>query len=118
VGAGIDDAKFAEDLSRLVGDHDISVASRTRDGRGGTSWQTSVRRQRILDAAQIRAMPKGTALLLATGIRAVMLDLRPWYTGPLAAELAAAATAAEARITANANRNHHGMTRPEEATTS
>ncbi|MER6754963.1 TraM recognition domain-containing protein [Micromonospora echinofusca] len=118
VGAGIDDAKFAEDLSRLVGDHDITVASRTRDGRGGTSWQTSVRRQRILDAAQIRAMPKGTALLLATGIRAVMLDLRPWYTGPLAAELTAAATAAEARITTNANRNHHGMTRPEEATTS
>lgn len=104
VGAGIDDAKFAEDLSRLIGDHDVSVASRTRDGRGGTSWQTSVRRQRILDAAQIRAMPKGTAVLLATGVRAAMLDLLPWFTGPLAAELTAAAKAAETRITANAVR--------------
>lgn len=103
VGAGIDDARFAEDLSRLVGEHDIAIGSRTRDGRGGTSWQTSVRRQRILDPAQIRAMPKGTALLLATGVRAAMLNLLPWYTGPLSAELSAAAKAAEARITANAN---------------
>ncbi|MEU7802654.1 TraM recognition domain-containing protein [Micromonospora arborensis] len=104
IGAGIDDAKFAEDLSRLVGEHDITVGSRTRDGRGGTSWQTSVRRQRILDAAQIRAMPKGTALLLATGVRAAMLTLLPWYSGPMAAELSAAAKVGNARITANANR--------------
>lgn len=112
VGAGIDDAKFAEDLSRLVGEHDISVGSRTRDGRGGTSWQTSVRRQRILDAAQIRAMPKGTALLLATGVRAAMLDLLPWYTGPLAAELTAAAKASDARITTNANHSRRPAAGP------
>ncbi|GGM24102.1 type IV secretory system conjugative DNA transfer family protein [Dactylosporangium sucinum] len=102
VGAGIDDARFAEDLSRLIGEHDISVASRTRDGQGNTSHQISTRRQRILDPAQIRAMPKGTALLLATGIRAAMLDLLPWYAGPHADELARAAAAANDQITANA----------------
>lgn len=102
VGAGIDDARFAEDLSRLIGEHDVSVASRTRDAQGYNSWQTSVRRQRILDPAQIRALPKGTGLLLATGIKVAMLDLLHWFEGPLAEELSAAAAAANAEVTANA----------------
>jgi len=102
VGAGIDDARFAEDLSRLVGDHDVSVASRTRGGRGQDSWQTSTRRQRILDAAQIRAMPKGTALLLATGMRVALLNLQPWFEGPLAERLAQALAASTAAMKASA----------------
>jgi type IV secretory pathway TraG/TraD family ATPase VirD4 len=110
VGAGIDDPRLAEDLSRLVGEHDIAVASRTRDAHGYNSWQTSVRRQRILEPAQIRALPKGSALLLATGVKVAMLDLLPWYQGPLAAELSAAAAAAEAEMTANATRAHRAAT--------
>jgi type IV secretory pathway TraG/TraD family ATPase VirD4 len=102
IGAGIDDARFAEDLSRLVGEHDITVASRTRDGSGIGSWQTSVRRQRILDPAQIRALPKGSALLLATGVRVAMLRLLPWYAGPHAVEINAAVERATEEITRNA----------------
>ena len=102
VGAGIDDARFAEDLSRLIGEHDITVGSHTRDGTGNSSWQTSVRRQRILDPAQIRALPKGTALLLSTGVRVAMLDLLPWYTGPHAATLNAAFEQATRLITTRA----------------
>lgn len=102
VGAGIDDAKFAEDLSRLIGEHDVSIASRTRDAQGYQSSQVSVRRQRILDPAQIRALPKGTALLLATGVKVAMLDLLPWYDGPLADELGRSAAAANEQITTNA----------------
>jgi type IV secretory pathway TraG/TraD family ATPase VirD4 len=82
VGAGIDDAKLAEDLSRLVGEHDVPVGSLTRDGSGLASWQTSTRRQRVLEPAQIRALEKGTALLLATGIPVALVRLVPWYEGP------------------------------------
>lgn len=112
VGAGIDDARFAEDMSRLIGEHDIPVASRTRDGSGHTSWQTSVRRQRILDGAQIRALPKGTALLLATGIRVAMIDLLPWYEGPIAEQLSAAATQAADAIAREANAAYTRPGRP------
>jgi type IV secretory pathway TraG/TraD family ATPase VirD4 len=76
VGAGIDDAKLAEDLSRLVGEHDVPVGSLTRDGSGLASWQTSTRRQRVLEPAQIRALDKGTALLLATGIPVALVRCR------------------------------------------
>jgi type IV secretory pathway TraG/TraD family ATPase VirD4 len=105
IGAGMDDARFAEDLSRLVGEHDVTVASRTRDGQGQTSYQTSTRRQRILDPAQIRALPKGTALLLATGIRVAMLDLLPWYDSARSEQLAAAVAASTADMTRRAQQS-------------
>lgn len=108
IGAGIDDPKLAEDLSKLVGEHDVPVGSATRDGSGHRSWQTSVRRQRILEAAQIRVLGKGTALLLATGLKVAMIDLLPWYEGPHAAALNAAADKATLRITANARRTYRG----------
>jgi type IV secretory pathway TraG/TraD family ATPase VirD4 len=99
IGAGIDDARMAEDVSRLIGDHDVPMASRTRDGSGISSWQTSTHRRRILEPADIRALPRGHALLLATGIRAAMIRLLPWYTGPHAARLQANVTAATTAIT-------------------
>ena len=106
VGAGIDDPKLAEDISRLVGEHDVPTVARTRDGAGHHTWQTSLRRQRILDAAQIRALPKGSALLLATGIKPALLDLLPWYDGPDATRLTREVGRATDRITRHARDTH------------
>ena len=78
LGAGLDDARFAEDVSRLIGDHDVTVRSVSR-GSGHASESTSLRRQRILPPEAIRALPRGRALLLATGAKAAMIDLQPWY---------------------------------------
>ncbi len=102
IGAGIDDAKFAEDISRLIGEHDVRVRSTTR---GGGSWSssTSLRQQRVMTAAQVRALPKGRALLFVTGIRAAQVRLRPWYKGPRAREVQAAVDSAEAELTRRAS---------------
>ena len=78
LGAGLDDARFVEDVSRLVGDHDVSVRSVSR-GDGRASESVSLRRQRVLPPEQLRALPKGSALLLATGCRPAMVSLVPWY---------------------------------------
>jgi type IV secretory pathway TraG/TraD family ATPase VirD4 len=102
VGAGIDDARTAEDLSRLIGEHDVPVGSRTRDGTGHASWQTSTHRRRILDPGDLRALPRGHALLLATGARAAMIRLVPWYTTPHAARIEAHVAAATDAITRHA----------------
>src|ERR1019366_2192977 len=40
--------------------------------------------------AAIRALPPGTALLLATGIKPALIHLTPWYLGPRAGEITAA----------------------------
>jgi hypothetical protein len=58
----------------------------------------SLRRQDILEPAAIRALPPGTALLLATGIKPALIHLTPWYAGPRAAEITAAAQAAQEQI--------------------
>ena len=97
IGAGIDDPRHARDLATLVGQHDVPVVS-VSYGDGRTSQQVSLRRQEILEAADIRALPPGTALLLATGARPALISLRPWYTGPDAPRVTAAIARAEAAM--------------------
>ncbi|MCC3778207.1 type IV secretory system conjugative DNA transfer family protein [Streptomyces sp. UNOB3_S3] len=101
IGSGIDDPDFADKLSRLIGDHDVETKS-TSTSESGKSTSISMRQERILPADAIRALPKGTALCFATGMRAAMLDLRPWYLEPDADELAAASTHASKAITTRA----------------
>ncbi|AWZ08889.1 MULTISPECIES: type IV secretory system conjugative DNA transfer family protein [unclassified Streptomyces] len=98
IGSGIDDPDFADKLSRLIGDHDVETKS-TSISDSGKSTSISMRQERILPADAIRALPKGTALCFATGMRAAMLDLRPWYLEPGAGTLAAASAAASKGIT-------------------
>lgn len=50
----------------------------------GKSTSVSMRTERILPPDAIRALPKGKVLLLATGIRVAMLNLKPWYKEPSA----------------------------------
>jgi type IV secretory pathway TraG/TraD family ATPase VirD4 len=104
IGAGIDDPRHARDLATLIGHHDVPVIS-VSYGDGRASQQVSLRRQQILDAADIRALPPGTALLLATGARAALITLRPWYAGPDAPRIAAAIARAEAAMQRAAQRD-------------
>ncbi|WP_030661393.1 type IV secretory system conjugative DNA transfer family protein [Streptomyces cellulosae] len=101
IGSGIDDPDFADKLSRLIGDHDVETTS-TSTSESGKSTSISMRQERILAADAIRALPKGTALCFATGMRAAMLDLRPWYLEPGAGELSAASAHASKGITERA----------------
>ncbi|MFD3808061.1 type IV secretory system conjugative DNA transfer family protein [Streptomyces sp. NPDC058619] len=105
IGSGIDDPDFADKLSRLIGDHDVETKS-TSNSDSGKSTSISMRQERILPADAIRALPKGTALCFATGMRAAMLDLRPWYMEPGAEALSAASAAASRGITARAVAKH------------
>jgi hypothetical protein len=61
-----------------------------------------MRQERVLSADAIRALPKGSALLLATGVRPALLDLKPWYREPDADRLSAASAKATADITERA----------------
>ncbi|CBG70414.1 MULTISPECIES: type IV secretory system conjugative DNA transfer family protein [Streptomyces] len=105
IGSGIDDPDFADKLSRLIGDHDVETTS-TSHSESGKSTSVSMRQERILPPDAIRALPKGTALCFATGMRAAMLDLRPWYLEPGADELSAASDRASKAITARAIAKH------------
>ncbi|MFY1633716.1 type IV secretory system conjugative DNA transfer family protein [Solwaraspora sp. WMMB335] len=102
IGAGLDDSRHAEDVSRLIGDHDVAVTSINRDGNGHTSYSTSAQRRRILEPGDLRSLKRGRAVLLATGARAAMIDLMPWYSGDHADTIGADTAASVESITHNA----------------
>ncbi|MFD0746230.1 type IV secretory system conjugative DNA transfer family protein [Phytohabitans flavus] len=102
LGAGLDDANFVDKIARLVGQHDVKTRSYSSSGGSGSSRSVSYRMEQILPAEKIRALPKGTALLLATGVRPALIRLRPWYKEPNAAAISAAAKAEVQAITERA----------------
>jgi len=101
LGAGLDDADFVQKISTLVGQHDVRTPSISRS-KDGTSRSYSYRQEAVLPPDKIRALPKGTALLLATGVKPALIRLRPWYKEPGAAAISAAAKAETEAITERA----------------
>ena len=104
-GAGLDDHKIVEALAKLIGQHDVSTTSFSYgDGKGNHSVQ--LRRQEIMEGADIRRIGKGEALLFATAAQATLLKMCPWYTGRDAERIGTAITEAEKSVTENAQRRY------------
>ncbi|MFG2919064.1 type IV secretory system conjugative DNA transfer family protein [Kitasatospora sp. NPDC048298] len=101
IGSGIDDADFADKLSRQIGEHDVQTVS-VSNSDSGKSTSVSMRTERVLPADEIRALPKGKILLFATGMRVAMLDLKPWYKERSAKEIGPASARATKAITERA----------------
>lgn len=101
IGVGLDDAKFASDISSLVGAHYVDRGSYTKS-RDGHSRSVSEQREQVLDPAEIRAMKKGTALLMSTGMPVAQIALRPWYEEKAMAHIGQQMKAEEHAITKRA----------------
>jgi type IV secretory pathway TraG/TraD family ATPase VirD4 len=97
IGASVHSPRLARDVAVLVGHHDVPVRS-VSVGDGRASEQISYQRRLILEAADIAAIERGTALLLSAGNRPALLDLRPWYARPDAARIDAARLRAQAAV--------------------
>lgn len=91
-GGGVSESTFLEDLSRMIGDFDRLQTS-TSAGRGHRSVSQQLHRERILDVADLAAMPKGRAVVLASGSRPTLIRTQPWMTGPHADQVRASIAA-------------------------
>lgn len=67
-----------EDLSRLIGQREQTQTTTSKGPQGGTGTSTSTTQVPILEPAQLRTLPFGTAVLLLRSARPIMLTLRPW----------------------------------------
>ncbi|GAB3208934.1 hypothetical protein GCM10027294_21410 [Marinactinospora endophytica] len=100
-GAGLDDHKIVDALSKLIGQHDVSTGSFSYgDGKGNHSVQ--VRRQEIMQGSEIRQIAKGEALLFATAAQPTLVEMCPWYKGRDADAVSAAIKESEQVITQGA----------------
>jgi type IV secretory pathway TraG/TraD family ATPase VirD4 len=88
VGRGIADPDFLDRVSRLIGDRDVATRDRSRS-RSGVSVSTRNRRERILDTAELAAMPQGRAVVFVSGLPALLLRLVHWGEKPYGAKCAA-----------------------------
>jgi len=97
-GGGVSEAAFLEDLSRIAGDYDRQASS-VSYGRGHRTVSQQLHRERILDVADLAAMPKGRALVLASGSRPTLIRTQPWMTGPHAEAVRASIKAHDPQAT-------------------
>ncbi|MFE3456026.1 type IV secretory system conjugative DNA transfer family protein [Nocardiopsis aegyptia] len=88
LGAGLDDYAFLDQVSQLVGVRAIAEESLSIS-RQGASTTRSRRRERIIDAAEIRELERSTALMLATSTRPALLRMPAWFEGPDADQIQA-----------------------------
>jgi len=62
-----------------VGPHEVRQRSTTRSANGNSYTENPPQLRDVLPPDALRAMPKGTALVMATGRRPAMVRLRPYY---------------------------------------
>lgn len=91
-GGGVSETAFLEDLSRLIGEHERMRTS-VSTGTGQRSVSQHVQRERTMEVSDLGAMPKGRAVVLASGSRPTLIRTRPWMTGPHAEKVRASIAA-------------------------
>ncbi|WP_326831788.1 type IV secretory system conjugative DNA transfer family protein [Arthrobacter sp. BL-252-APC-1A] len=91
-GGGVSEAAFLEDLTRIIGDYD-RLSSSTSHGKGHRTVSQQLHRERILDVADLAALPKGRAVVMASGNRPTLIRTQPWMTGPHADQVRASIAA-------------------------
>ncbi len=96
---GSANADDLQDLSRLIGEHDVPDRSETVSPHAsGKSVSTTSRRRAILEPSAIRRIDSGHALLLLRSAPPIMLTLDPWSDRPEARQLASARCEVEQAI--------------------
>ncbi|WP_233600256.1 TraG/TraD/VirD4 family protein [Micromonospora sp. M71_S20] len=83
-GGGVADPDWLEELSKLIGDHDVTTRSTSSSGSGWGQRSVShaTRRQRILDVSDLHALPRGRMVVYASGAPPALARTAPWQTGP------------------------------------
>ncbi|MFG1892102.1 type IV secretory system conjugative DNA transfer family protein [Micromonospora sp. NPDC049051] len=90
-GGGVADPDWLEELSKLIGEHDVTTRSTSSSGSGWGQRSVShaTRRQRILDVSDLHALPRGRMVVYASGAPPALARTAPWQTGPYAAAIRA-----------------------------
>lgn len=91
-GGGVKEREFLDTLAGMIGDYDKTTRS-VSVGKGHRNITQQLNRQRILDPADLAAMPPGRAIVLASGARPTLIATQPWMTSPHAAAIRASIAA-------------------------
>lgn len=80
-GGGVSEVGYLDELSRLIGQYSYINVSRSHS-KAGSSSSRQENKDEILSVADLTALPRFRAILLASGAPATMIETIPWMTGP------------------------------------
>jgi type IV secretory pathway TraG/TraD family ATPase VirD4 len=80
-GGGVSEVGYLDELSRLIGQYSYINVSRSHS-RTGSSSSRQENKDEILSVADLTALPRFRAILLASGAPATMIETIPWMNGP------------------------------------
>jgi type IV secretory pathway TraG/TraD family ATPase VirD4 len=83
-GGGVKEPEFLTELSQLIGDYDKHTSA-TSTGRGARTTSRQTHRERTLDVSDLGALPRGRAIIFASGAPATLVETVPWMSSPDAA---------------------------------
>lgn len=89
VGRGQNDAAHLRDVATLIGDFEKSHRSQSVGTKGHRSTSTDTRDHRIWTEADLRALSAGRAILMAAGVRPILMETRDFTTEPWADKIQA-----------------------------
>jgi type IV secretory pathway TraG/TraD family ATPase VirD4 len=82
-GGGSNEQNFLDDISSVCGEMDTrQLTTSYNGGRQGQSRSYSTRREPIFDVATLAALPRGRAVLMASGIDPVLIRTESVLDGP------------------------------------
>lgn len=82
-GGGVKESAFLQDLGRLIGEYDTESVSVSL-GQGKRSTSRQLHREQILTVDELAALPRGRAVVLASGARPTLIKTVPWMSSPQA----------------------------------
>jgi type IV secretory pathway TraG/TraD family ATPase VirD4 len=80
-GGGVSEVGYLDELSRLIGQYSYINVSRSHSKHGSSSSRQE-NKDEILSVADLTALPRFRAILLASGAPATMIETIPWMNGP------------------------------------
>jgi type IV secretory pathway TraG/TraD family ATPase VirD4 len=80
-GGGVSEVGYLDELSRLIGQYSYINVSRSHSKHGSSSSRQE-NKDEILSVADLTALPRFRAILLASGAPATMIEIIPWMNGP------------------------------------
>lgn len=83
-GGGVAETEFLNELAQLVGEYRYTNTTQNRSRQGTSYSHDNDRKERTLDVSDLAALPRGRAVMFASGTPAALLETVPWMSGPQA----------------------------------
>ncbi|MFE7742391.1 type IV secretory system conjugative DNA transfer family protein [Nocardia sp. NPDC057455] len=86
LGSGVDDTKFLQERSDVLGDYD-AISQSVSESKGGKSYSRSLGSSKTFSVNGLATLPRGRAILFPSGAPPVLIRTVPWWEGDYAADV-------------------------------